>query len=55
MRSSQLDFPMYKGGELAGSLQQMKGAPRWRSHGTAIVESINNFGETKSGEALTTS
>jgi hypothetical protein len=43
------------GGELAGGLQQMKGASSWRSHGTSIVQSINNLGETKSGNALTTS
>jgi hypothetical protein len=55
LTSFQLDFQTYKAGELAGCLQQMKGAPRWRSHGTSIVQSINNFGEMKSGETLTTS
>jgi hypothetical protein len=52
-------FKRTKGGgggiELAGCLQQMKGAPSWRSRGTSIVQSINNLGETKSANALTTS
>jgi hypothetical protein len=52
LTSFQLDFQTYKVDELAGCLQQMKGASRWHSHGTSIAQSSINFGEMKS-EALT--